>query len=61
METEITRCYASYQQQINDVDVACLVFRNFGKGFIKEARISPDAFIQMAIQLASYKVGFLGN
>ncbi|EFO27759.1 carnitine O-palmitoyltransferase I isoform [Loa loa] len=55
MKAEIIRCYASYQEQINDVDVACLVFRDFGKGFIKESRISPDAFVQMAIQLASFK------
>ncbi|VIO98638.1 Uncharacterized protein BM_BM6097 [Brugia malayi] len=55
MKAEINRCYASYQEQINDVDVACLVFRDFGKGFIKKVGISPDAFIQMAIQLASFK------
>uniref|UniRef100_A0A8R1XR85 Carn_acyltransf domain-containing protein n=1 Tax=Onchocerca volvulus TaxID=6282 RepID=A0A8R1XR85_ONCVO len=55
MKAEITRCYTNYQKQINDVDVACIVFRNFGKGFIKEVGISPDAFLQMAIQLASFK------
>ncbi|CAG9538070.1 unnamed protein product [Cercopithifilaria johnstoni] len=55
MEAEIIRCYTSYQEQINDVDVACLIFRNFGKGFIKKTGISPDAFVQMAIQLASFK------
>uniref|UniRef100_A0A1I8EY61 Carn_acyltransf domain-containing protein n=2 Tax=Wuchereria bancrofti TaxID=6293 RepID=A0A1I8EY61_WUCBA len=55
MKTEINRCYVSYQEQINDVDVTCLVFRDFGKGFIKKVGISPDAFIQMAIQLASFK------
>ncbi|MCP9264702.1 Carnitine O-palmitoyltransferase 1, liver isoform [Dirofilaria immitis] len=55
MKAEIARCYANYQKQINDVDIACIVFRDFGKGFIKEAGISPDAFLQMAIQLASFK------
>uniref|UniRef100_A0A0R3RFG8 Carn_acyltransf domain-containing protein n=1 Tax=Elaeophora elaphi TaxID=1147741 RepID=A0A0R3RFG8_9BILA len=55
MKNEITRCYTSYQEQINDVDVACIVIRDFGKGLIKKAGISPDAFIQMAIQLASFK------
>uniref|UniRef100_A0A915PN97 Choline/carnitine acyltransferase domain-containing protein n=1 Tax=Setaria digitata TaxID=48799 RepID=A0A915PN97_9BILA len=55
MKAEIIRCYDNYQEQINDVDVACIVSRNFGKGLIKKAGISPDAFIQMAIQLASFK------
>ncbi|VBB27203.1 unnamed protein product [Acanthocheilonema viteae] len=55
MKAEITRCYTSYQEQINDVDAACIVFRDFGKGFIKKADISPDAFVQMAIQLAIFK------
>lgn len=61
MKAEIIRCYISYQEQIKDVDVACLIFRDFGKGFIKKAGISPDAFVQMVIQLASFKVGFLNQ
>lgn len=32
------------------------VFRDFGKGIIKKGNCSPDAFIQMAIQLAYFKV-----
>ncbi|VDM92050.1 unnamed protein product [Litomosoides sigmodontis] len=55
MKAEIIRCYINYQEQINDVDVACLIFRDFGKGFIKKAGFSPDAFVQMVIQLASFK------
>lgn len=59
MREEIERCDAAYRQQINDVDVASVVFCGFGKGLIKENGISPDAFVQMAIQLASYKVSFI--
>ncbi|VDM81027.1 unnamed protein product [Strongylus vulgaris] len=29
--------------------------RDFGKGFIKKCGISPDGFVQMAIQLANYR------
>lgn len=56
MAAEIDRCYSAYQIQKDDVDVASLIFRDFGKGRIKEGGISPDAFVQMAIQLANYKV-----
>lgn len=38
-----------------DVDYRHLVHNAFGKGFIKTCRISPDGYIQMAIQLAYYR------
>ena len=44
------------REQIDDVDLHILQHRDFGKGDIKKCKISPDAFIQMAIQLAYYKV-----
>lgn len=40
---------------INDVDLHVYVHDFFGKGFMKKCRISPDAFIQMALQLAYYR------
>lgn len=38
-----------------DVDYRHLVHNAFGKGFIKTCRISPDGYMQMAIQLAYYR------
>jgi len=38
-----------------DVDLHIQVHSEFGKGIIKKCRISPDAFIQMALQLAYYR------
>lgn len=32
-----------------------LVHDAYGKGYIKTCRVSPDAFIQMALQLAYYR------
>lgn len=41
---------------INDVDLKLLMCDKYGKGFIKKCKVSPDAFIQMVLQLAYYRV-----
>ncbi|GMR58847.1 hypothetical protein PMAYCL1PPCAC_29042 [Pristionchus mayeri] len=55
MGSEIDRCFSSHESSSRDVDMASLVFRNWGKGRIKKCGCSPDAFVQMAIQLANYR------
>ncbi|XP_049811314.1 carnitine O-palmitoyltransferase 1, liver isoform isoform X1 [Schistocerca nitens] len=40
---------------LNDVDLRILVHDAYGKGFMKSCRTSPDAYIQMALQLAYYR------
>jgi len=40
----------------DDVDFHDCLFNEFGKGLIKKCRTSPDAFIQLALQLAQYRV-----
>lgn len=40
----------------NDVDFHSFPFNTFGKVLIKKCRTSPDAFVQLALQLAHYKV-----
>ncbi|EYB88851.1 hypothetical protein Y032_0240g3340 [Ancylostoma ceylanicum] len=55
MGAAIQRCYTQYEKLREDVDVAATVFREFGKGFIKKCGVSPDGFMQMAIQLANYR------
>ena len=58
MISEANRCFEEYQPKMKDVDFAATVFRDFGKGLIKKGKCSPDAFVQMAIQLANYKVSW---
>ncbi|KAJ0029236.1 hypothetical protein NQD34_004233 [Periophthalmus magnuspinnatus] len=43
------------KQIANDVDFYGYLFNDFGKGLIKKCRTSPDAFIQMALQLAQFR------
>uniref|UniRef100_A0A8C3KFP6 Carnitine O-palmitoyltransferase 1, muscle isoform n=1 Tax=Calidris pygmaea TaxID=425635 RepID=A0A8C3KFP6_9CHAR len=39
----------------DDVDFCCFQFNQFGKGLIKKCRTSPDAFIQISLQLAHFR------
>lgn len=44
------------QQLVSDVDLKLFMHDAFGKGLMKKCKTSPDAFIQMALQLAYYRV-----
>ncbi|XP_074854032.1 carnitine O-palmitoyltransferase 1, liver isoform isoform X2 [Carettochelys insculpta] len=39
----------------DDVDFYSFLFDSFGKDLIKKAKISPDAFVQLSLQLAHYR------
>ncbi|XP_007502831.1 carnitine O-palmitoyltransferase 1, muscle isoform isoform X1 [Monodelphis domestica] len=39
----------------DDVELYCFHFATFGKGLIKKCRTSPDAFVQIALQLAHFR------
>ncbi|XP_044281454.1 carnitine O-palmitoyltransferase 1, liver isoform isoform X1 [Varanus komodoensis] len=39
----------------NDVDFHSFPFNTFGKGLMKKTKTSPDAFVQLALQLAHYR------
>ncbi|XP_058036141.1 carnitine O-palmitoyltransferase 1, brain isoform isoform X5 [Ahaetulla prasina] len=39
----------------SDVDFHVFTFKDFGKGHIKKCHTSPDAFIQLALQLAHFR------
>lgn len=57
-QVEAQQCssLAVAQALADDVDCHIFPFRDFGKGQIKKLRISPDAFIQISLQLAYYRV-----
>lgn len=55
-EEQISQSLAVAQALADDLDLHVLIFRDFGKEKIKKCRVSPDAFIQMALQLAYYRV-----
>ncbi|KAM4734851.1 carnitine O-palmitoyltransferase 1, muscle isoform 1-T2 [Anableps anableps] len=51
----IETSYMLARQLADDVDFHGYLFTAFGKGLIKKCRTSPDAFIQLALQLAQFR------
>lgn len=56
VQAQVCSSLAVAQALADDVDCHVFPFREFGKGRIKKLRISPDAFIQISLQLAYYRV-----
>ena len=55
IESNIMASLKVSQDLLNDVDLHILIHDAFGKGFVKVCKTSPDAFIQMALQLAYFR------
>jgi carnitine O-palmitoyltransferase 1 len=51
----IDEAYSDGAKLAGDVDYQNVVHDAFGKGLMKTCRLSPDAFIQMALQLAYFR------
>lgn len=55
LEETIFSNYQIANTLLNDVDLHVYVHDLFGKGFSKKCKTSPDAFAQLALQLAYFK------
>ncbi|XP_070177314.1 carnitine O-acetyltransferase-like isoform X2 [Littorina saxatilis] len=55
-----TSCIALAEQEmtslVKDVQITVFTFSDYGKDFIKHSRLSPDAYIQVALQLTYYRL-----
>ncbi|NXX44347.1 CPT1A palmitoyltransferase, partial [Tricholaema leucomelas] len=51
----IERSLSTATALADDVDFCSFLFDAFGKGQIKKSKTSPDAFVQLALQLAHYR------
>lgn len=52
---EIEKAHSIYAEARADLDMYILRFGEYGKGMAKRAKCSPDAWIQMALQLAYFR------
>ncbi|XP_058445312.1 carnitine O-acetyltransferase [Malaya genurostris] len=52
----LRKAASSHDKLISDLDMNYLHYTGYGKGFIKTNKMSPDSYIQMAIQYAFYKL-----
>uniref|UniRef100_A0A8C6UFC4 carnitine O-palmitoyltransferase n=1 Tax=Neogobius melanostomus TaxID=47308 RepID=A0A8C6UFC4_9GOBI len=54
-EEQISQSLDVAQKLADDIDFHVFSFQEFGKGKVKKCRVSPDAFIQMCLQLAYFR------
>ncbi|GFS06088.1 carnitine O-acetyltransferase [Elysia marginata] len=52
----MSRGLEDIESNVQDTMIRALFFKDYGKNFIKTAKMSPDAYIQVAYQLAYYRI-----
>lgn len=56
IDDEIEKAKTAVDSLVDDLEMTCFEFQGFGKDFIKKQKVSPDSFIQMAVQLTFYRI-----
>lgn len=54
-EDAILAAKANVKLLADDLDLVVSAYRAYGKDFVKKCKVSPDAYVQMAMQLAYFK------
>ncbi|KAG7262132.1 hypothetical protein CRUP_003944 [Coryphaenoides rupestris] len=57
IKRDIEEAIRNLNTMVQELDLTVLVFKHFGKNVPKSFKMSPDAFIQIGLQLAYYRLG----
>lgn len=53
--TPAVTVFCLFSRTVENLDFIAYKFEHYGKEFIKKQKISPDAYVQVALQLAFYR------
>ncbi|XP_053183524.1 peroxisomal carnitine O-octanoyltransferase [Scomber japonicus] len=56
VQSDISHAKQQYLETTQDLQIVCYAFTGFGKTTIKQRKLHPDTFVQLAMQLAYYKI-----
>ncbi|TNN80943.1 Choline O-acetyltransferase [Liparis tanakae] len=54
-DSQASRLFCRHTTEVKNLDMNVHTFSDYGKEFIKKQKMSPDAYIQVALQLAYYR------
>ncbi|KAM4579987.1 peroxisomal carnitine O-octanoyltransferase isoform 1-T3 [Odontesthes bonariensis] len=54
--SDIKQAKQQYLESTQDLQIVCYAFKAFGKTAIKQKKLHPDTFVQLAMQLAYYRL-----
>ncbi|XP_063376290.1 carnitine O-acetyltransferase [Cydia fagiglandana] len=52
----INTAKSSLDKLVNNLELNCFTYEKYGKNFIKSQKLSPDSYLQMAMQYAFYRL-----
>lgn len=55
MQQYIVEASKNINKLADDLQLEVLQYKGYGKDFLKKQKLSPDSFVQMALQYAFYK------